>query len=226
MTFGKIDYLNLLPFHVFLKSYPLQGSVKKGIEFRKNVPSVLCKDLYYRRIDAAVISSIESRRAKYDKLNMGIISKGPVKSVLVRKNSTKKLDSASMTSNMLSKVLGLEGEVIIGDNALKAYLKEGGTDEFYDMGEIWNKKTNLPFVFAVFCLIGSKNSYRKVVKKFLKTKVKIPQYILKSYADSRGIKKDKILWYLKYIEYNISYKEQKALKLYLKKARMLNFNPN
>lgn len=225
MLFGKIDYLNLLPFHIFLKKYPLPSYVKKTIEFKKDVPSVLCKKLYKRQIDAAVISSVESRRVKYRKLNMGIVAKKDVKSVLVRKNTDKKLDPASMTSNMLSKVLGLDGEVIIGDNALKVYLKDG-RDKFYDMGKIWNEKTNLPFVFAVFCLIGSDTTYKKLTKKFLKTKVKIPQYILEKYAISRDVKKDEILWYLKYISYSIGIKEKKALKIYLRKARALNFNPN
>lgn len=225
MIFGKIDYLNLLPFHVFLKRYPLQSGVKKSIEFKKDVPSVLCKKLSKKIVDAAVISSVESRRKKYTKLDMGIVAKRDVKSVLVRKNSTKKLDPASMTSNMLSKVLGLNGEVIIGDNALKAYLKEG-EDKFYDMGKIWYEKTNLPFVFAVFCLRDDKSSYQKLTKNFLKTKVKIPYYILDRYAKSRDVKKDEILWYLKFITYKIEQKEKKALKSYLKKARTLNFDPN
>lgn len=224
MIFGKIDYLNLLPFHVFLKSYPLQNSFKKSIEFKKGVPSKLCKELYYRRIDAAVISSIESRRVKYKTLNFGICSKGGVKSVLVRKNSTKKLDPDSMTSNMLSKILDLNGEIIIGDKALKAYLKEG-SDKFYDMGEIWQKKTHLPFVFGHFTYIQNKKSYSKLVKKFIKTKVKIPNFILNKYAKSRGFTPKEVLWYLKFITYKITQKEKKALKIFYAKARRLNFNP-
>ena len=39
MLFGKIDYLNLLPFHVFLKRSQLQNAAKKAIEFKKDVPS-------------------------------------------------------------------------------------------------------------------------------------------------------------------------------------------
>ncbi|MSN95921.1 menaquinone via futalosine step 1 [Campylobacter sp. FMV-PI01] len=225
MIFGKIDYLNLLPFHVFLKKYPLQSGIKKSIEFKKDVPSKLCKMLYNRRVDAAIISSVESRRKKYQKLNMGIVAKRDVKSVLVRKNSTKKLDPASKTSNMLSKVLNLNGEVIIGDNALKAYLLDGG-ENFYDMGQIWRAKTNLPFVFAVFCLTSSKSSYEKIVKSFLKTNVKIPTYILNNYAKSRNIGSKDILWYLKFIGYKLEKKEKISLNLYLRKARELYFNPN
>ncbi|CZE45847.1 MqnA/MqnD/SBP family protein [Campylobacter geochelonis] len=225
MIFGKIDYLNLLPFHIFLKKYSLPSYVKKTIEFKKGVPSLLNRALYNRKIDAAVISSIESRRSKYKKLNMGIVAKTSVKSVLVRKNSTPKLDSASMTSNMLARVLDKKGEVIIGDRALKHYLNEG-KDKFYDLGEIWHQKTNLPFVFAVFCYTNSGESYKKLVNKFLQKNIKIPSYILNKYAKTRGISSDDIKWYLKFISYKIGQKESLALNLYIRKARQLNFNPN
>lgn len=224
MIFGKIDYLNLLPFHVFLKSYPMLNSLKKSIEFKKGVPSKLCKDLYYRRVDAAVISSVESRRSKYQTLNFGICANGDVKSVLVKKNTLKKLDPASMTSNMLSKILNLNGEVIIGDNALKVYL-EDGEDQFYDMGRIWRQKTGLPFVFARFSCVKNKNSYKKLVNKFLRTKIKIPRYIINSYAKSRDVKADDIIWYLNFIKYKLGKKENKSLKIFLNKGRELKFNP-
>ncbi|ANE33629.1 MqnA/MqnD/SBP family protein [Campylobacter hyointestinalis] len=224
MLFGKIDYLNLLPFHVFLKSYPLQSYIKKSIEFKKGVPSKLCKDLEFRRVDAAVISSIESRKSKYKTLDFGICSKKDVKSVLIRKNSDKALDPASMTSNMLCKVLGLKGEVIIGDRALKAYLDEG-ENAFYDMGRIWHEKRNLPFVFGRFSYIKNKNSYEKLIKKFLKTKVKIPKYIVDQYSKSRNVKSKDILWYLGFISYKMDKKEKKSLKIFLNLAREFKFDP-
>ena len=225
MVFGKIDYLNLLPFHVFLKAYPLQNSAKKSIEFKKGVPSKLCKDLYFRRIDAAVISSIESRRKKYFTLNLGICAKNEVISVLVRKNTVRTQDPASMSSNMLSKILGLNGEVIIGDNALRAYLKDG-KDKFYDLGEVWRSRTNLPFVFGRFSGVKNKNTYEKIIKKFLNTKIKIPRYILDEYAKNRNISQKQILWYLNYIYYKMQKKENLSLKIFISKSRKLNFNPN
>ncbi|MBP5779478.1 MAG: menaquinone via futalosine step 1 [Campylobacter sp.] len=224
MLFGKIDYLNLLPFHVFLKGYPLQNYAKKAIEFKKGVPSKLCKKLYNPKIDAAVISSIESRRAKYKRLDLGIVAKKSVKSVLVRKNSVSKLDSASMSSNMLAKILGLSGEVIIGDNALRAYLCDGA-ENFYDLGEIWNKKTNLPFTFGRFCYIKNGDLYKSLVAKFLNKKVKIPNYILRDYAKTRQIAPKDILEYLNFISYKIGAKEEKAFKIFIKRARTYNFNP-
>lgn len=224
MIFGKIDYLNLLPFHVFLKRSNLQNSFKKSIEIKKGVPSHLNKALYNRRINAAIISSIESRRSKYKKLDMGVVAKKEVISVLVRKNSKFLLDPASMTSNMLSAVLKLKGEVIIGDRALKNYLKDG-KESFYDMGEIWNKKTNLPFVFARFCYTKNASLYKSLVKNFLSQKVKIPRYILQNYSKSREISPNDIKWYLNYITYKIDKKEKIALKMFLQKSRKMNFNP-
>ncbi len=220
MNFGKIDYLNLLPFHVFLKRAKLSNAQKKGIEAKKGVPSKLCDDLKARRIDAAVISSIEAR--KFKRLNMGICAKNEVISVLVRKNSARKLDAESRSSNMLSKILGLNGEVIIGDKALKAYLNEGKA-EFFDLGQQWKQRTNLPFAFGQFACVKNEKVYKKIIKLFLKQKIHIPRYILNSYAKSRNIPADKILWYLNYIHYKISPKEQKALKIFISKARALHF---
>ena len=224
MLLGKIDYLNLLPFHVFLKSLPLPSYVKKSIEFKKGVPSKLCADLYYRRIDAAVISSIESRRAKYCKLPLGIVAKREVLSVLVRKNSAPRLDPASMSSNMLARVLDLRGEVLIGDNALKALLSQG-RDKFYDLGEIWQQRTGLPFVFGRLCCVKNEKAYARLATKFLRSRIKIPRYILQSYALSRGIKEREILNYLKFISYKIGVREELALKKFIAKAKKLKFNP-
>lgn len=222
MLFGKIDYLNLLPFHIFLKSLSAQNAFKMAMERKIGVPSKLCADLKARRVDAAIISSIEAR--KYRTLKMGICAKGEVLSVLVRKNSPRKLDPASRSSNMLACILGLNGEVIIGDKALKAYLKDG-KENFYDLAKIWQQKTNLPFVFGQFACVKNKSAYEKIIKKFLKKKIKIPRYILNSYATSRNIEANDILWYLSYLHYDIGIKEQKSLKLFISRARALKFNP-
>lgn len=224
MLFGKIDYLNLLPFHVFLKRYPLSNQTKKSIEFKKGTPAKLCGDLSKRRIDAAIISSIESRNPKYTKLNLGICAKGAVKSVLVRKNSPKKLDPASKSSNMLGKILSLNGEIIIGDEALRQYIKDGG-DKFYDMGEIWYQKTGLPFVFGLFCCNKNQNLYKKIINQFLKQKIKIPKYILNEYSKSRNIHPNMILWYLEHISYGIKNREKLALKKFISLSKKHNFHP-
>ena len=220
MIFGKIDYLNLLPFHVFLKAAPLKTQVKKAIEFKKGVPSKLNRALNARKIDAAVISSIASKKANLKKLNFGIVAKKDVKSVLVRKNSAMKFDPASASSNALANILHLKGEVIIGDRALKAYLSEG-KECFYDLGQIWHEKTNLPFVFGRFSYVKNGSFYKKLVAKFLQKNVKIPNYILAQYAKSRDISEQDIKWYLKFISYKIGPKEQKSLHKFFKEHRFL-----
>jgi len=147
MIFGKIDYLNLLPFHVFLKAAPLKTQVKKAIEFKKGVPSKLNRALNARKIDAA--------------------------------------------------------------------------ECFYDLGQIWHEKTNLPFVFGRFSYVKNGSFYKKLVAKFLQKNVKIPNYILAQYAKSRDISEQDIKWYLKFISYKIGPKEQKSLRKFFKEDRLL-----
>lgn len=225
MLFGKIDYLNLLPFHIYLKRSSLQSYQKAAIEHKKGVPSKQNKALRYRKVDAAIISSIQSIRKNYKKLDLGIVAKHEVKSVLVRKNSQPKKDTASASSNTLAKILGVKGEVIIGDRALRAYLIEG-SDKFTDLAKLWNERTGgLGFVFARFCYTSNKSSCRKIAHGFLKTQrggsIKIPSYILQKYSKSREISKKNILEYLKLISYTIGTKEKKALKLFIRQAKKL-----
>ena len=220
MIFGKIDYLNLLPFHVFLKRYPLQSGLKKAIEFKKGVPSKLNKDLTKRLVDGAVISSVASFRKNFKRLNFGIVAKKDVKSVLVRKNSLPKPDKASATSNMLSKVLKIKGEVIIGDRALKAFLSQG-SDKFYDLAKEWHSRTNLPFVFGRFSCIKNKTAYEKIIKSFHKRTVKIPSYIINKYSQDREISPKNIKWYLKFISYKIGKKEKISLAKFAKEIRRI-----
>lgn len=212
MLFGKIDYINLLPFHVFLKRSSLQSAFKQSIEYKRGVPSTLNKALRRRQIDAAVISSVTSTHPMYRRLDMGIIAKKNVNSVLVKPGSPSK-DPASETSNALAIALGVEGEVIIGDRALKAYLKN--PDAYIDLAKVWNEKTGLPFVFARFCVTKNSVFYKRLTKQFINQRIRIPRYILSRYAKERGISEQDILDYLKIISYKMGFKEKKGLKKFL-----------
>lgn len=213
MIFGKIDYLNLLPLHIYLKRMPLPTYVKKTTEYKKGVPAKLNKCLYYRRIDAAIISSIESRLKKYKTLNIGICANKKVKSVLVKKNTQHKDDASSATSNALAKVLRQNGEVIIGDRALRLFLQN--PNDYIDLCKLWHEKTNLPFVFARFSCMKNFSSYKKIMNQFVKSKIFIPQYILINYSNSRKLSQSDIKDYLRLIYYKIDTKEQLALKKFL-----------
>lgn len=208
MIFGKIDYINLLPFYIFLKR-ELKGSSKAVLENKKGAPSKINQDFKKRRVDAAVISSIFSQKARCT--NLGIVAKKEVLSVLVCKGESKE-DKESNTSNILAKILKANGEVLIGDKALKRYKNDKNCQ---DLAALWYKKYKLPFVFARLCYRKDKKKYEKLSKKFLNQKIKIPRYILKKYAKRADLSPKDILDYLKLISYNIGKKEEKSLKKFL-----------
>lgn len=208
MIFGKIDYINLLPFYIFLKR-ELRDTQKASLEHKKGVPSKINQDFKNRRVDGAVISSIFSQ--KYSCTNVGIIAKKEVLSVIVCPGSLKD-DIESNTSNILAKILKVEGEVLIGDKALKRYKEDKSCK---DLAALWFKKYKLPFVFARLCWTKNKKEYERLSNKFLKQKIKIPQYILKKYSKKTGISKKDIKSYLKLIDYNIDKKAETSLKKFL-----------
>lgn len=220
MIFGKIDYINLLPLHLYLKKSALPSYVKSSIEYKKNVPAKLNRMLKEKRLDSAIISSIESARKKYKNLNIGICANKKVLSVLVEKNTSDINDKESATSNALAKVLGLNGKVLIGDKALKAYMQN--KNNYIDMCSVWYQKTNLPFMFARFSSVKNHKKSKKIFTKFVRNnqfanqRQKIPKYILEYYSKTRDIKENDIKNYLKYIYYKIGKKELKALKIYTK----------
>jgi len=216
LIFASISYLNLLPFQIFFKKRIKSTQIKQIAFYKKNVPSYINKKFLERKVDAAFISSIKTKKAKCT--NLGIIANKKVYSVLVLKNKENKDDSDSNTSNILAKVLELNGEVIIGDKALKYYLNSKDR-EFLDLASIWYQKTKLPFVFARLCYNKDKIQIEKLAKEFAKQRVKIPFFYLKKEAKKKGISPKELKWYLEHIYYNIGYKEKKALKLFLKLAK-------
>lgn len=218
MIFAKIDFINLLPFDIFIKKNIKSTQIKQTIEYHKSYPSKINKKFKKRQIDAAFISSITSKNCSC--LNLGIVAKKEVLSVLALKGSYEK-DFQSDTSNALAKILNIQGKVLIGDKAL-IYYYNSLDEEFKDLAFLWNKKYNLPFVFARLCCNKEKKYLYKLANQFLHTKIKIPQYILKKYAKRSGLTNKQILNYLKKISYEISYKEKKSLKLFFKLSKDIN----
>jgi len=210
MLFGSISYLNLLPFQLFLKKNLRSSAAKSSFNYKRAVPSKINAALKRKEVNAAFISSVESRR--YACTDLGIIADKKVYSVLLLEGADES-DPASASSNQLAKVLNLHGKVLIGDAALKHYL-EGG--EGIDLAEAWHKKTGLPFVFARLCYNSHGKAVQKLAKTFSQTKVKIPQYILKKEAKKRGITAKQLTWYLDHIYYEMDDKAKKSLKLFLK----------
>ena len=212
MVFAKIDFINLLPFHIYMKKNIKSTQTKAIIEYKKSYPAAINKKFKRRKVDSAFISSIASRNEK--KLNLGIIAKKDVLSVLLIPGEYEK-DFQSDTSNALAKVLNLEGKVLIGDKALRYYHNNEKKD-FIDLAQYWNNKYKLPFVFAVLCYSANKKQLENLIKKFNKNHIKIPTYILNKYSKRTGISNKDILDYLKKIDYTIGIKEKRSLKLFLK----------
>ncbi|AXH15852.1 MqnA/MqnD/SBP family protein [Malaciobacter mytili] len=215
MNFAKIDFINLLPFNVYLKKNFKSSQIKAIIEYKKSYPSAINKKFKSRVVESAFISSIASRREKG--LDYGIIARSNVQSVLLVPGVYEK-DYQSDTSNALAKVLNLEGKVIIGDKALK-YFHTHNQDEFIDLAKAWQDKYNLPFVFARLCYNKNAKLLKELTKNFDKKHIKIPQYILAKYEKRSGISKKDILNYLTKIDYDIGIKEKRALKLFFKLAK-------
>lgn len=216
MIFGKIEYLNLLPFHVFMKRFTKGSSAKMSMEYKRGVPAKINVAFHAKRVDAAFISSISAKKSQH--VSLGIVAKKHVKSVLVIPSETYKKDIESASSNVLANILNAKGEVLIGDKALSYALKHEG---YIDLAYEWFKRYKLPFVFALLCYHKDKKLYKKIEMEFLKKRVKIPQYILHRASKRTSIKESDILEYLKLISYEIGAKEKAGLAMFYKKAKTL-----
>ncbi len=210
MLFGSISYLNLLPFQLFLKQHLKSNAAKMSFRYKRAVPSQINRALKRRSVNAAFVSSVTSRR--FACTDLGIIAHKRVYSVFLLEGAPKQ-DPASATSNALAKLLGLKGEVLIGDAALKYYL-EGG--EGIDLAQAWYEKTGLPFVFARLCYNQHGRYIRQLAKTFASQKVRIPQYVLKREAKKRGISPKELSWYLAHIHYEMDWKAKRGLKKFLR----------
>jgi chorismate dehydratase len=183
------------------------------MEYKKSVPAKINNLFEKRIVDAAFISSIEAKR--YKNVKLGIIARKDVKSVLVIPDTEAKKDKESATSNVLVNVLGLSGEVLIGDKALRYAL---ANDNYIDLAKVWNERYKLPFVFAVLALHKDIKVYKKIEKLFGKRPVRIPQYLLEKAANSVGIDKKDVLEYLQLISYELDQKAQRGLNKFYKEA--------
>ena len=215
MLLGKIDYINLAPFHIFLKRYIRNNQLNQSIEYKKSYPSHINRLFKKRKVDAAFISSIESKRGNFRCFDAGIVAKREIRSVLVKPGKKEK-DSESATSNALAEMLGEQGEVIIGDKALRLYLEN--PEAYRDLATLWFEKYRLPFVFARFCVNRHERYYHRLIRSFLREKPKVPHYILKRYARRRDIPVKAVKDYLRLVHYRIDNNARKSLQKFLRQC--------
>ena len=221
MIFGKIDFINLLPFHVFMKRYARTSQAHQSLHYHKGVPSTLNREFAMRRIDAAFISSITARHCHH--FNVGIVAKKEVLSVLSLPCDENKKDTDSATSNLLAQLLNIQGEVLIGDKALRYYYSG---KEHTDLGKVWNERTGLPFVFALLCSHNHTHELKRLSHAFVRKPIKIPYYILMENAKKSNLTAKQITHYLQYISYKIGEKEKLGYKRFLKEAKERGLTPS
>jgi len=209
VLFGSISYLNLLPFQLFLRRYLRSDAAKMSFRYKRAVPSRINAALQRGEVNAAFISSVHASHFRCT--DLGIIAISKVYSVLLLPEA-EAADPASATSNRLAEILDLHGRVLIGDAALKYYL-DGG--EGIDLAEAWHERTGLPFVFARLCYNRHGQAIEKLTRTFVRTRIRIPQYILKREAAKRCIAPQQLSWYLEHIHYEMDWRAKRGLKKFL-----------
>ena len=145
-------------------------------------PTALCERLASGMLDVALVSSFEFLRNPVYTLvdGVSIASRGPVHSVFVAHAGELseieeiEVDPASQTSiNLLRCLMAENGmspkfvirsrliqraltprlaKFFIGDQAIRFRDESAGTFQFWDLGEEWQKRTQLPFVYALWLI--------------------------------------------------------------------------
>lgn len=221
MIFGKIDFINLLPFHVFMKRYAKSTRVHQTLNYHKGVPSALNRSFATRRIDAAFISSITAQNCHH--FNIGIVAKREVLSVLALPSNKDKKDADSASSNLLAQILNIHGEVLIGDKALRYFYSQ---QECTDLGKQWSETTGLPFIFALLCTHNHTDELKRLSIAFARQKIKIPHYILAQASRNSQLSMAQITHYLDFISYKVGKKEKRGYKRFIREAKKRNLFPS
>jgi len=173
-TVGSVPYVNAIP----LVSVFEEAGESSPVKVVYDVPSHLPALLDSGQADAVLVSSIDSLRVPGRRMATGVCigSDGPVKSVRLFSKvppaeiQTLALDSASMTSNRLARIILAEKfdvrpKVTTHDPNLAAMLEVADAcvligdigmtsqgDGLYvlDLGEEWTRLTGKPFVWAAW----------------------------------------------------------------------------
>jgi chorismate dehydratase len=166
LRIGCVQYLN---------SRPLVEPYAGKVVLRH--PSALAAGLVRGELDVALVPVFEALRSPSFPIvdGVSISAQGPVWSVFLafqgalEEVRTVSLDPASLTSVNLCKVIFAEwaddvpayvpepapagaAQLLIGNQAIEFRERHGSAFEYLDFGEEWNRRTGLPFVFAVWLM--------------------------------------------------------------------------
>ena len=248
---GAVSYLNTKPLVQGLEA------VSERYELIFDLPSRLADRLSSGELDVALIPSVEATlNPDYRIISDACIGcRGPVWSVKLLSKvpageiKTLALDVGSRTSRALTKVIlahkydcrpqlsdlpmdadwresDADAVLIIGDRAMNL---DGENFAFqWDLGEVWNQWTGLPFVFAMW--VARENDQLDFLADLLSTArdrgiQELDQLVDCHHADY-GLTAEQCDDYLKNrLHFHLESEEKKALDLFLKYASQLSLVP-
>jgi chorismate dehydratase len=229
---GRISYVNMAP--VFFR-------LDAEVEEVAGVPTDLNRRLLEAEIDLAPISSIEYAR-NADRLRilprLCVSSEGAVDSIqLVSRVPLERVRSVavtpeSATSVVLTKVLLPEAEhvglgeeadatLLIGDAALKSAFED--PTPHHDLGRLWQERTGLPMVFAVWAAREPLTEGLSELEGALVESVRLartePERLAFESSDRYGYPAGFLARYFEKLRYSFGPRERAGLYTFLEMAR-------
>ena len=256
MRIGAVSYLNTKPLVYRL------AQLAPGHELTFDLPSRLADDLAAGRLDVALIPSVEFfQNPEYSIVSDACIAcRGPVRSVKLFSRTplsairTLALDEGSRTSVALVQILlrerfGIAPDLVpfpidaapetiradallmIGDRAMRAP-KNGFVAE-WDLGDVWCRWSELPFVFAMWVgrqATGVRRQETEELAELLERARDLGVANLEEIAESEheavGLSYEGCLTYLRdHLHFYLGSREMAGLKLFQERAAKLGVVP-
>src|SRR3954447_20311000 len=232
LRLGRIGYANMAPVF-FRRDAPVDEVV--------GVPTDLNRQLVAGGLDVAPISSIEyARNADTLRLlpRLCVSSDGAVESIqLISKTPLERIRSIavtpeSATSVVLTRVLfpdaeqvplGEEAEarLLIGDAALKSAFED--PTPHHDLGRLWQERTGLPMVFAVWAAPEPTHPDLPELEDALVSSLRAaranPEQLAHESAERYGYPADFLARYFEKLRYRFGPRERAGLYTFLELAR-------
>jgi chorismate dehydratase len=229
---GRISYLNMAP--VFFR---LDADVEEVV----GVPTELNRALLEGEVDLAPISSIEWAR-NADRLlvlpRMCVSSDGAAGSIQLVSNlpldrvRSIAVTPESATSVVLARVLvpgadhvplgePADATLLIGDAALRSAFED--PTPHHDLGRMWQRRTGLPMVFAVWAcadpLPDGIGSLEQALVASIRRAREEPQRLAGEAAERYGYPPGFLARYFERLRYDFGHREREGLEAFLEHAR-------
>ena len=232
IVIAAVPYLNVAPLVNPLEEEP-------GVEIIRAKPSKLPAMLLSGEASVATLpigAYLSDERFEIIS-DAAIASAGPVRSVAIfskrplEETHTAALDRASITSRALTRIIfekfrgmkpkyvdapneNADAELVIGDNALR---RERPGERIFDLGELWNVRTGLPFVYAAWIAVAGETSPEtaRMLARARDKGVSDIERVSRIFASRSGFDTDFVLNYLKNnIHYTLGRSELEGVALF------------